>query len=88
MYAPRNLLRCGLFDFAMLSNRETSSSSRSWKRPGRILNRGTAKMRMHAASTRSAAETVTAETKPGFTSFRPKKLILPVSCRTASRMVS
>ena len=87
MYAPRKPLRCGLFDFARLSNVSTSVSSSIWNFPGTILKRGTANTRISAAATSSSPVTVYAEISPGLT-VMPSTATLFRSCSTASRMAS
>ena len=46
------------------------------------------KMRTMTANTSKMPETTMAEINAGLTSLMPKRLILFVSCRTASRMVT
>ena len=88
MYAPRKPLRPGLLDLAMPSNRSTACSRSIWNFPGTILKRGMTKMRTMTANTSKMPETTMAEISAGLTSLMPKRLILFVSCRTASRMVT
>ena len=78
---PRKPCRQGELDFARLSNRPTACSISIWKRPGTILKRGIAKIRISAAAMSRIPVTTMPEIRPGLTSFRPKRLTCPVSCK-------
>ena len=88
MYAPRNLLRCGLLPLAIPSNSPTAVSSAICSFPGTILNRGMTNTRSSIAASSSAPTTTSEDMYAGFTSFSPNRLMRFVPWSTASRMAS